>query len=607
MSTMNNQGADGKTIAEMFQNRARLSPADAAFMSKRGGTWQTTSWGQAYESAEDIAAGLLSLGLAVGDRVAILAGTREEWVLCDLALVMAGGVTVPLYPSNTAEQCAYILADSETSVLFVENEKQLAKIEQVRKQLPALRAVVMIDGAREGALSLSALKEKGRAHKQDSPGALEAVRKQMSGENIATIIYTSGTTGNPKGVVVTHDAYTVGTAMGVSALPVRKEDLQLLFLPMAHSFGKMLMIVAVRTGFCTAFAESIEKLVDNIGEVRPSFMAGVPRIYEKVYSGFLGKAKDGGAVKWKLVSWALKVGREASREIQAGRQPQGWLGLQYKVADKLVFSKLRERFGGRLRWFISGSAPLSRELAEFFHAAGMLILEGYGLTETNSLTTVNRADRYKFGTVGPLLHPDLQLRLAPDGEILVKGITNLRGYYKQPEATAEAIDADGWFHTGDIGEIDGDGFVKITDRKKDLIKTSGGKYVAPQMIEGQLKMDPIVSQAVVIGDGRKYVTALLALNPDVAKKTIAETGAAPPADLEAVMQHEAVKRRLDARLAEINSKLGSWEQVKYYRVLSRELTEADGELTPTLKIKRKVVAERYKDLIDSMYTGNKAD
>lgn len=611
MSTMNNQGADGKTIAEMFQNRARLSPAEPAFMSKQGGTWQTTSWGQSYESAEDIAAGLLALGLKVGERVAIFAATREEWVVCDLALVMAGGVTVPLYPSNTADQCAYILADSETSVLFVENEKQLAKIDQVRGQLPALRTVVVFDGAgaKEGAnvLSLAALKEKGRAHKQANAGALEAVRKQMSGQSIATIIYTSGTTGNPKGVVVTHDAYTVGTAMGVDALPVRKEDLQLLFLPLAHSFGKMLMIVAVRTGFCTAFAESIEKLVDNIGEVRPTFMAGVPRIYEKVYSGFLGKAKDGGAVKWKLVNWALGVGRSASREIQAGRQPQGWLGLQYKIADKLVFTKLRERFGGRLRWFVSGSAPLSRELAEFFHAAGMLILEGYGLTETNSLTTVNRVDRYKFGTVGPLLHPDLQLRLAPDGEILVKGITNLREYYKQPEATAEAIDAEGWFHTGDIGEIDGEGFVKITDRKKDLIKTSGGKYVAPQMIEGQLKMDPIVSQAVVIGDGRKYVTALLALNPDVAKKTIAETGAAPPADLAAVMQHEAVKKRLDARMAEINGKLGSWEQVKYYRVLSRELTEADGELTPTLKIKRKVVAERYKDLIDAMYTGGKAD
>jgi len=277
--------------------------------------------------------------------------------------------------------------------------------------------------------------------------------------------------------------------------------------------------------------------------------------------------------------------------------------VQYKLADKLVFSKLRERFGGNLRWFVSGSAPLSRDLAEFFHAAGMLILEGYGLTETNSLTTINRVDNYKFGTVGRALDPELELKIAADGEILTRGITNMSGYYKLEEATREAIDADGWFHTGDIGELDAEGFLKITDRKKDLIKTSGGKYVAPQMIEGQLKVDPLVSQAVVIGDQRKYVTALVALNVEVAKKLISEQGASPPSDAAALGSHPAVQKRLDEKLRELNAKLGSWEQVKYVRVLPRELSEAEGELTPTLKIKRKVVAEHYKDLIESMYKG----
>ena len=394
---------------------------------------------------------------------------------------------------------------------------------------------------------LRELCDKGRGHRVQQPNALPEVRSKQSGSDIATIIYTSGTTGNPKGVIVSHEAFTVGTKYGVQALPVQPHDTQVLFLPLAHSFAKMLEIVAVRVGFCTAFS-GIDNLVDNLGEVKPTFMAGVPRIYEKVYSGFLSKAKEGGAVKWKLVSWAIEVGTAASREIQAGRKPGGLLAVQYALADKLVFSKLRARFGGRLRWFVSGSAPLSHELAEFFHAAGMLILEGYGLTETNSLTSVNRADKYKFGTVGQALAPELQVRIAPDGEILTKGVTNLRGYYKQPEATSESIDQDGWFHTGDIGEIDEDGFIKITDRKKDLIKTSGGKYVAPQLIEGQLKLDPLVSQAVVIGDQRKYVTALVALNSDIAKKHLAELGESVPGDAGQLIAHPAIQKRIQGRL-----------------------------------------------------------
>ena len=601
-------GVDGKTIGEMFANRAAATPGAAAFMSKRAGAWQTTTWQEAYERASDIAHGLMALGCKPGDKVAVIGNTREEWSLTDFGLLLAGGVTVPVYPSSLKDTVSFILRDSEATWVFVEDQKQLAKLLSMRSELPLVKGVIQWLGHGEQSpevsdwvMSLRELTEKGRAHRLAAPHAVAELRPTLSDEDIATIIYTSGTTGNPKGVIVTHAAFTAGTRYGVAALAPKLEDRQLLFLPLAHSFAKLLEIVSVRVGCCTAFAESIDKLVDNLGEVRPTWMAGVPRIYEKVYSGFMAKAKAGGPVKWKLVSWALGVGIAASREIQAGGKPTGLLALQYKLADKLVFSKLRQRFGGRLRWFVSGSAPLSRELAEFFHAAGLLILEGYGLTETNSLTSVNRADRYKFGTVGQPLHPDLQVKIAADGEILTKGVTNMRGYYKLPDATAESIDADGWFHTGDIGELDEDGFLKITDRKKDLIKTSGGKYVAPQLIEGQLKMDPLISQAVVIGDQRKYVTALVALNLDVASKLIAEQGHTAPSDPAAVLGHAAVHKRVEERLGEINAKLGSWEQVKYFRTLPRELTENDGELTPTLKVKRKIVSERYRELIESMY------
>ncbi len=605
LASVKNLGVDGKTIGDMFANRARATPEHPAFRSKRGGRWVATSWRDARERAEAIAHGFLALGLSLGERMAIVAGTREEWALGDLALTMAGGITVPIYPSSLPDQCAFILNDSECVLVLVENAKQLAKLSGVRGELGALRRVVVIDPAGitpdPWVTTLDQVIAEGHGHKEKNPGALYQVLAQQSGKTIATIIYTSGTTGNPKGVVMSHDAFTLGTRLAISSLPIVEADEQLLFLPLAHSFGKMLSVVAVRVGFCTAFAESIDKLVENMGEVRPSFMAGVPRIFEKVYGNFLGKAKEGSPLKWRLVSWALKVGIAWSKEIQAGRKPGTVLAIEHLLADRLVFSKLRERFGGRLRWFISGSAPLSPELAEFFHGAGMLILEGYGLTETNSMTSINRQDHFKFGTVGKVVHPDIQVNFAPDGEILIKGITNLNEYYRLPEATKEVIDPDGFFHTGDIGEIDSEGFIRITDRKKDLIKTSGGKYVAPQLIEGQLKMHPLVSQAVVIGDQRKYVTALIAVNADVARRVIEETGGQVPGDPQALLQHEAVKKGLEGRVAEINKKLGSWEQVKYFRVLPRELSEADGEVTPTLKVKRKVVSERYRDLIDSMY------
>ncbi len=618
MSSSNDKGTDaggaaGETIAEMYANRALATPNAPAFMTRRNGDWQTLTWQQAYEKSSDIAHGLVAIGAKLGDKIGLMGSTREEWTLCDLGLLLAGGITVPIYPSSLKETVAYILNDSESCYIFVEDRKQLDKLLAIRSQIPQVKQVILWDGHAESdakvdewVVPLRELCDRGRAHRLTNPQALPELRKQMSGSTIATIIYTSGTTGNPKGVVQTNASFCVGSRYGVNALPVKRTDRQLLFLPLAHSFAKTLSMVAVYVGFCTAYS-GIDTILEYVGQVKPSFMAGVPRIFEKIYAGFLNKAKQGGAVKWALVQWAIEVGIKASREIQAGRQPGGLLAIQWKLADKLVFSKLRDRFGGKLKWFVSGSAPLSRELAEFFHAAGMLILEGYGLTETNSLTSINQVDGYKFGTVGKALHPELQVKIAADGEILTKGITNLTGYYKLPDATAEAIDADDWFHTGDIGEIDSEGYIKITDRKKDLMKTSGGKYVAPQMIENQLKLDPVISQAVVIGDNRKYITALVALNLDAAKQVIADGGQTAPADLAALAGHPLVTARLEAKKKEVNSKLGSWEQVKYISILPRELTEQDGELTPSMKVKRKVVVERYRDLIESMYQGKEKD
>ena len=497
------RAVDGKNLSELLMNRVAATPTLPAFMSKLDGAWQTLTWGQVGDRASEVAHGLLALGVQPGDRVAIIGNTRQEWSLCDFGLVLAGGVTVPIYPSSPAETCVYILNDSESAWVFVENDKQLAKLLQNRPALPQLRRVILWDGAvpagaEDWVTRYAELIERGVAHRQSHAGALAAVQASQTGDSTATIIYTSGTTGNPKGVVVAHDAYTVGCRYVRHALPVTEQDLQVLFLPLSHSFAKAIEIAAVNVGFCTAFAESIDKLADNCGEVKPTFVCAVPRVFEKAYARILNNAKEGGALKSAIFQRALSVGLRCSRMLQHGETPAGWLAMQYALADRLVFSKLRQRFGGRLRFFISGSAPLSKELAEFFHAAGLLILEGYGLTETNSMTSVNRLNRYKFGTVGQLLHPDLEIRLAADGEILTRGVTNLRSYYKQPEATREAVDSEGWLHTGDIAKVDDDGYFYIVDRKKDMIIASGYK-ILPREVEEVLYAHPAVQEVAVAG------------------------------------------------------------------------------------------------------------
>ncbi len=585
-------------------------------------TWQTITWAQAGERVRAIAAGLLSLGIGREQRVGILSSTRVEWVLCDLGILSAGGATTTVYPSSTAEETAYILADSDSRVCIVEDVAQLEKLRSQREHLPQLTKVVVIDSAaRAGAsggaapyrggdgweLSLAELEALGREHLAKSPRAIDDVVAGIRGEELATLIYTSGTTGKPKGVRLVHECWAYEADAMISLRLMTIDDVEYLWLPLSHSFGKVLMAGQVRNGHLVAVDGRIPKLVDNLAVVQPTWMAAAPRIFEKVYNKVVQGTKDAGGLKWKIFRWAIGVGKKVSALRQQGKAPGWWLGLRARLAHRLVFSKLHARFGGKLRFFISGSAPLSREIAEFFHACGILILEGYGLTETSAATFVNRLDRFRFGTVGMPL-PGTEARLAPeDGEILIKGPGVMRGYHNLPEETAAVLGDDGWLRTGDIGVIDEQGFLHITDRKKDLIKTSGGKYIAPQELEGKVKAAcPFVSQVIVHGDRRNFVTALVTIDEEAIKPWAEHHGLAgrPYA---ALVADPAVRAVVQAAFDEVNATLPKFSTIKKFALLPRDLSIEDGELTPSLKVKRKAVEKKYAAMLDEMYAGAVAD
>ncbi len=594
-----------QSVAEMLLSRVTATPSREAFQYPKGDAWRSMTWKEVGDAVRALACGLRALGLEDEARVGILCTTRVEWVLADLAVMCAGGATTTVYTATPADDCAYILQDSRSTLLFVEDTKQLAKIASVREQLPALRHVVVIDGegGHEGwALSWSELMERGRAHDAAQPDAYERIARGVRADSLATLIYTSGTTGRPKGVELTH-ANWVYEALAIEELGLLKEDqVQYLWLPLAHSFGKVLECAQVRIGFSSGIDGRVDKILDGMAAVRPHFVAAVPRIFEKVHAKVVGGAKDAGGLKWTIFQWAVGVGREVSKEVQAGRAPGGLLKLKYDLATRLVFSKLHARFGGRLKYFVSGSAPLSREVAEFFHGAGVLILEGYGLTETSAATFVNRPDRYRIGTVG-LPMPGTAVKIAEDGEILLKGPGNMRGYHNLPEQTAETLDAEGWLHTGDIGEVSDDGFLRITDRKKELIKTSGGKYVAPTHLEGRLKaLSPILSQVLVHGNNRNFCTALVTVDPDAVKSWAAAQGLgeSDPAKLAA---HDAVRAHVQAAVDQLNATLARYETLKKFAILPRDFSVETGELTPSLKMKRKVIEARNKDVLDAFYAG----
>ena len=508
---------DGSSIPQVFFDRAAQRGGKAAHLVKRDGVWREISWQELRDLVRHVARGLLTLDLQAGDRVAILSDSRAEWVQCDIGIMAAAGITVPIYASSTPDQAAYILQNSGATAMFIDTSAQLDKILAVRDQVPALKHIVMMTdnpaGTDDSILKLTDLVQRGRGA-VDQEAVLEERLQGLTPEHEATYVYTSGTTGPPKGVVQTHGNHLFMMESCGAITDLDEGDVNLLFLPLAHSFARLESFLGFYKGWTTAFAESIDALSQNMREVRPMLVMSVPRVYEKVYASVQAGAA-GSAVKQAIFNWCVGVGRQASRLQQQSQPLPLGLSLKRHLAHRLVFSKLHEALGGRLRYFVSGGAPLAREIAEFFHAAGLLILEGYGLTETCPALTANRHDNYKFGTVG-LPVPGVELRLSDDGEILARGPNIAIGYYQRPEATAEVFLEDGWFATGDIGEIDADGFLRITDRKKDLLVTAGGKNVAPQNIENLLKGDPLISQAMVYGDRRPFLTVVLTLDMEAA-------------------------------------------------------------------------------------------
>ncbi len=589
------------SVGRMFLDRVEATPSREAFRYPVGDAWVSLSWEQTRDRVWAISAGLLSLGVEAEQRVAIAASTRIEWVLADLGIMCAGAATTTVYPSTTPDDVAYILSDSGSRVVFAEDATQVEKVLAHRDELPDLIAVVVFDGEGDGdiVMTLADLEERGRQLLAERPSAVDDAVAAVAAEDLATLIYTSGTTGRPKGVRLVHDNWSYEGA-AIDALEIlHPDDVQYLWLPLSHSFGKVLEAAQLRIGFATAIDGNLDRIVENLGVVKPTFMAGAPRIFEKVRSRVITGVQAEGGAKEKIFDWAFGVGHQASVLRRQGKEPGGLLGLQHRLADRLVFHKIRDRLGGRVRFFISGSAALSQDVAEWFHAAGMTVAEGYGLTETSAFTSVNLPDQVRFGTVGPPA-PGTEARIADDGEILIKGPGVMRGYHNNPEQTAEVLTEDGWFLTGDIGELDR-GYLRITDRKKDLIKTSGGKYVAPQKVEVIFKaVSPYASQIVVHGDTRNYVTALITLDPD-AIVTWGEQNGMPGASYEELVTSPAVRAVVAGQIDELNTRLERWETIKKFEILPRDLSVDEGDLTPSLKVKRKAVEQKYMDVLNGMY------
>ncbi|MEV0114615.1 AMP-dependent synthetase/ligase [Streptomyces sp. NPDC050844] len=614
------------SVAHLFLERVAATPDAEAYRypvpaaaGEGPDDWKSLSWAQAAERVYSIAAGLIELGLAPEDRVALASSTRVEWILSDLGILCAGAATTTVYPQTNAEESTYILADSGSRVLIAENAEQLAKAREKRAELPELKHVVVIDtdgaepvdGDPDGwLLTLADLEARGAAHLEKNPEAVKERIAAITKDQLATIIYTSGTTGKPKGVRLPQDNWSyMAKAIAATGL-LGPDDVQYLWLPLAHVFGKVLTSGQIELGHVTAVDGRVDKIIENLPVVQPTYMAAVPRIFEKVYNGVAAKARAGGGAKYKIFVWAAEVSREYAKVSQDNFRRTGnasvpfGLGARHKVADALVYSKLREAFGGRLRAAVSGSAALAPEIGYFFAGAGIHILEGYGLTESSAASFVNPGEAYRTGTVGKPL-PGTEVRIADDGEILLRGPGIMEGYHGLPDKTAEVLESDGWFHTGDIGELSPDGYLKITDRKKDLIKTSGGKYIAPAEVEGQFKaVCPYVSNILVHGADRNFCTALIALDEPAILDWAKENGLEGKSYAD-VVAAPATVTLIEGYVKQLNAGLQRWQTVKKFKLLPRDLDIEHGELTPSLKLKRPVVEREYQHLIDEMYAGSR--
>ncbi|MBI1908957.1 MAG: long-chain fatty acid--CoA ligase [Deltaproteobacteria bacterium] len=591
-----------QTILDIFSESCDRFAGKTCFQYKKNGSWQSMSWEEASRQVEAISLGLSQLGVRKGDTVALFSATRLEWTLCDLAILSLGGVTVPIYQSNTAEQAQYIIEDAGAKVVFVEGEAQAKKIQSVQSSLPQLQKLILMEGASEFLpliTTLEALCQSGAKEAQEKGSVWEKAKKAIEPRDMATIVYTSGTTGNPKGAILTHGNIVGEVEACMKIISLSPDQVGLCFLPLAHIVARAIQFFQLKAGFVNAYAESIDKLIDNLAEVRPHFIVSVPRIFEKVYERVQSQVQAGSPIKKGIFAWALQVGRQVSQKLQRREGVPLSLKVQYSLARRLVFGKILQKLGGRLEFSISGGAPLSREIAEFFHAMGLLILEGYGLTETTAAINCNSPNDYRFGTVGrPAL--GVEEKIAPDGEILVRGPMVFKGYYRKPEATREAVDGEGWFRTGDIGLMDAEGYLTITDRKKDIIVTAAGKNIAPQNLENLIKMDPYISQVMIHGDKRKYLSALVTLNQAEVQKFASERGIAFHhfGDL---VRHPQIYNLIKQSIEEKNQKLPSYETIKKFAILENDFTQEAGELTPTLKVKRRFVSEKYREVLDKLY------
>jgi len=592
-----------RTVCDIFYHAVDTHRKPEHLRYKKDGTWRGISSDEFRTAVEELSMGLRELGLERGDKVAILSENRPEWAIADLATLAAGAVDAPVYATLTPAQVLYILNDSEARAVFVSNAVQAAKVAEVRSRAGHLEHVIRFDPAPiEGTLHVDEVRARGRAALAKDQGAVRERAGEVQPDDLATLIYTSGTTGDPKGVMLTHNNLVSNVLAAAKVFPqLGKDDVCLSFLPLCHSFertsGHNFMLYA---GAAIAYAESVEKVPENMGEVRPTVMGSVPRLYEKMYARVNEKVAGDPPLRQKIFRWAIGVGREVFRHKVERTEPGALLKLKFALADKLVFSKIKARVGGRLRLFVSGGAPLAREIAEFFGAAGLLICEGYGLTETSPVITCNRPDWIKPGTVGLPLE-QVEVKIAADGEILARGPNIMKGYFKKPEATAEAIDAEGWFHTGDIGVIDKDGFLVITDRKKDILVTSGGKNIAPQPIENRIKTNPFFAEVVMIGNRRNFPAALVVPNFDTLEKWARGQGIT--GSREDLVKRPEVVAQYERLVNDLTPDLAQFEKIKKITLIAREFTIEAGELTPTLKVKRRVVEEKYRDLIDRMYQG----
>ncbi|MDP9189850.1 MAG: long-chain fatty acid--CoA ligase [Actinomycetota bacterium] len=590
------EGTGSKTISDLLPLAARKHAEKKAVTYKDpSGQWVSKSFSEVGEIVKSLSLGLIDLGIEKGDKVSILANTRPEWTYFDFAALASGATVVPIYQTNSPEECQYVLENSDAIAVVVEDEAQLEKVRAVRDSLPKLEHVILMEGSAEDAVSMGELRARGEGRSETE---YEQRWRAVTPDDICTFIYTSGTTGPPKGCVISHGNYRSMLTMSLEESVLHEDSTVYLFLPLAHSFALLIQLLSFELGGNIAYWERDPlKIEPNLTEVKPEVFPSVPRIFEKIYTAATAGVEKEGGLKKRVFYWALGVGAKVRERERDGKPLGPLLERQYQLADKLVLEKIRALFGGRIRNCVTGAAPINPEILRFFDAAGVLILEGWGMTETSTAATVARPDAFKFGTVGRAFK-GAEIKIADDGEILVKGPNVFRGYYKNPEATAETI-VDGWLHTGDIGELDADGYLKITGRKKDIIITAGGKNITPANLEAEMKQSQWISQCVVIGDRRPYLIALVTLDPEEVAKLAQENGW--PADSAELAKHPGMRELIQRHMDEINKRFAQVEQIKRFEILPADLSQEGGELTPTLKVKRNVVADKYEGEIEALY------